>query len=522
MSVTSGGGKPPQLDHGPPQLQHHLPGQVSGPPAWAGPGALGGNSSQNNRTFAQIIAEEQRNRNIIEIQLSRTIPQEENQTNASRGLTFDDLGELIFDIIKIDPNDCVSFDYNTGRYDTKHIQLKPTIQADLFVTTTPIIFKGYEVSVRKQLNNITRVTFRNVPLNVPNEEILHLCKCYGNPVDNKVYYETLTNSRNKGMRGSTRFVDMELKEGYSMMNYYWLEGPLSGDQGRRVLVLHNGQSTQCSHCLKKAGPGGCTAGGNGKACNLMNTPRAKMYQYMEGLKNQVGYVSLKTKYVEQQARNFPSLPGFDTDIRNNMDEYLEDEGLVPINPIEEKDKLIAALEKRVESLKTKENDVNQLREDLCKSVAEIKILKTENKTSLRKLNFTKNVTEQRILESISDPDGQFHADPVLIGLYSATLDEEEFNFEETSENDVLDQANRSRRDAFLKTIEDKVDLKNSEQKERFMVIKNQVLEKVKATQSSRARSRSGSRRSKRDRSSESQISGKSSVRMRTSGIPMKS
>ena len=48
-----------------------------------------------------------------------------------------------------------------------------------------------------------------------------------------------------------------------------------------------------------------------------------------------------------------------------------EEGIVPINPIEEKDKLIAALEKRVESLKTKEEDVNKLREDLFKSVAEM-------------------------------------------------------------------------------------------------------------------------------------------------------
>ena len=59
---------------------------------------------------------------------------------------------------------------------------------------------------------------------------------------------------------------MEMKKGASMMNYYWLEGPLSGDQGRRVLVLHNGQMSQCSHCLRKSGKGGCPAGGNGKAC----------------------------------------------------------------------------------------------------------------------------------------------------------------------------------------------------------------------------------------------------------------
>ena len=108
---------------------------------------------------------------------------------------------------------------------------KPSIQADQFVTNTPILFKEYYVSVNKQLNNITRVTFKNVPINVPNEEILHLCKQYGKPLDNKVYFETLTNSRNKGMRGSTRYVDVELSKGSSMMNLYWLEGPFSGDQG---------------------------------------------------------------------------------------------------------------------------------------------------------------------------------------------------------------------------------------------------------------------------------------------------
>ena len=141
------------------------------------------------------------------------------------------------------------------------------------------------------------------------------------------------------MRGSTRYVDVELSKGSSMMNYYWLEGPLSGDQGRRVLVLHNGQTSQCSHCLKKAGPGGCPAGGNGRACNTMGTPRAKMLNYMLSLKAQLGYVSLKTKHMERQARHFPSLPGFDTDISSSMDENGDEESLdiVAINPIEEKE-----------------------------------------------------------------------------------------------------------------------------------------------------------------------------------------
>ena len=504
MSSTSGGGGPPiSLANQDTNNEHSNPGQVSGHSAWAGAGALGG-ASLNNRTFEQIIEDEKKTRNIIEIHLTRN-PAEETQP---RALTFDDLGELIFDVIKINPDDCVTFDYNTGRFDTKHIQLKPSIQADQFVTTSPILFKGHFVSVNKQLNNITRVTFKNVPLNVPNEEILHLCNSYGKPLDNKVYFETLTNSRNKGMRGSTRYVDMELSKGSCMMNYYWLEGPLSGDQGRRVLVLHNGQATQCSHCLKKAGPGGCQAGGNGKACNLMGTPRAKMFHYMMSLKSQLGYVSLKTKHMERQARHFPSLPGFDTEISSNMDEIGDTDSadIVPMNPIEEKDKKIAALEKNLELLKSKETEIASLKEALTKSTSELKTAKNHQRTSIRKLNFTKTATEQKLVDSISNPDG-FHADPILIGVYSATLDEDEFDFDENKETATLIEG-RSRKEIFLKSMEEKIDPKNKEHQERFMEIKNQVLEKVKATQISRARSRSVSMSSrgnsqKRDLSTDS-------------------
>ena len=61
-------------------------------------------------------------------------------------------------------------------------------------------------------------------------------------------------------------------------------------------------------------------------------------------------------------------------------------------------------------------------------------------------------------------------------------------------------------------MEEKIDPKNKEHQERFMEIKNQVLEKVKATQISRARSRSVSmshrgNSQKRDLSTDS-LSGK--------------
>ena len=260
---AASGGKPPDPNKLPTDPTV-LPDQISRNSAWAESGVSGGITI--GRSFQQIIEDEKKQRNIVELKLQKLKLNSESDEYA-RSLTFDDLGELIFDIIKIDPADCVAFDYNTGRYDIKQIQLKPGVCADKFVTGAPIEFKGHLVYVSKQLSNITRVTFKNVPLNVPDEEILHLCKSYGTPCDNKVYSEVLTNQRNRGMKGSTRFVDMEFNKGRCMMNYYWMEGPLQGDQGRRILVLHNGQISQCSHCLRQAGSG-CSAGGNGKACNV--------------------------------------------------------------------------------------------------------------------------------------------------------------------------------------------------------------------------------------------------------------
>ena len=72
-------------------------------------------------------------------------------------------------------------------------------------------------------------------------------------------------------------------------------------------------------------------------------------------------------------------------------------------------------------------------------------------------------------------------------------------------------------------MEKKLDPKNKDQTERFNVIKNQILEKVKATQQSRVRARSMSSNSrKRVASDEADLStANSPVRQRISGIPTK-
>ena len=50
--------------------------------------------------------------------------------------------------------------------------------------------------VTQQRLNITKITFKNLPLKVLDEEIIHLWMAYGKPVDNKVRYEVLRNPKN--------------------------------------------------------------------------------------------------------------------------------------------------------------------------------------------------------------------------------------------------------------------------------------------------------------------------------------
>ena len=423
--------------------------------AWA----VGGQSSTENkmRSFAEIIAAERHNRNILEIHL---VKQEPN----IKPLSHDDLAELLFDVLHIDYNQCLGFNYSTGRYSVREVKFKPGIDISTFVKNS-LDFKGHEVSTKKQVNNRTKVTFRNVPFNIPDEEIIELCKCYGSPVENKVNYEKLFNARNKGMMGGTRWVEMEMKPGVYFNNFYWMEGPLPGDLGSRVTVLHNGQEQQCSNCLK-TGRGGCKAFGNGKACVQLNTPRAKMTDYMAYLKKTIGYESLKSQYLRQ----FPSLGnGNEHQIdENNYDDENEDD-LLPLNPIERRDAKIAELEKNAA-------DFNDLKEKMLKMKAELNIAVKTSNIAKNKLKFARKVTEERLKECLPVPNFEDDYSKVLITLMSTLVDEDSFDMD--PDTDLIKP-----KDDFLKEIEESLskDCDPEKVKERLAFVKNKLVERVTAS-----------------------------------------
>ena len=160
--------------------------------AWVGGGG-GALKPPRQRSFAEIMAEQKTNRNILEIVLKRIHSRDsDGNVITPKNLTYDDLGTFLFDILKLKAEDCLRFNYTLGRYDTREVMLKSGVDISQYLGSC--VFLGHKITTRKQSCNVTKVTFRNVPLNIPDEEIIHLCETYGKPVDYIVHYETLNNT----------------------------------------------------------------------------------------------------------------------------------------------------------------------------------------------------------------------------------------------------------------------------------------------------------------------------------------
>ena len=481
-----------------PQTQHNQNQLGSGPQALSMAKVVQGNSvagPPNMRNFAKIMEDEKKQRNVLELKVTKIRP--ESGPNPAN-LTYEDLGELLFDVLHVPIKDCLAFDYNTGRYDIKQVKMKPGAPVSEIIAQSPVTFKDHTVTVSQQRLNITRVTFKYVPLNVPDEEIINLCLTYGKPIDNTVLYERLSNPKNKGHTGSTRFVDMELHEGMTFNNYYWLEGPLPGDQGRRILVLHSGQDQQCSNCLGQSS--NCPANGNGKLCTEMKTPRAKMSAYMNSLKISVGYSSLKAQYLAAQVRKNPTWGGQAQDI-DALD--LENDEICPSNPLVKKDSKISQLESSLkastEANKERDDKIAALEKTICEFTSskdlEVNRLREELKTANKKVETVLKGSTNRLIAAITDnlelTNDEFDSSCTLLASSA---------FEPTMTEDIITSMNtesapQGEMDVF-KVIREQVDLKDPVQSQRFSRARDKVTESLIKSAKSKILARSPSAKRK--------------------------
>ena len=253
-----------------------------------------------------------------------------------------------------------------------------------------------------------------------------------------------------------------------------------------------------------------------------------MGEYMENLKKKIGYTSLKIKHAERQAAMFPSLiglPGEKSSEQEVQGLWTMEEGEVMeemLTPVEERDKLIENQKEQIEKLLREQTNASPLKKSLTEVKSENDILRKTVKTYEKKLLFTRNVTEQKLLENISDPIF-YKDDPHLLQVYTATLNEDEFD-DKSEDIDVTktEQSNRSRKDKFLASVGDnldKTDPNHQVQLERLDHLKNQVLERVKTTYQNKSRPRSGSNFKRRASLSLFESIERSSSRPRTLSPP---
>ena len=119
------------------------------------------------------------------------------------------MSDLIFNTLKIPAECCIELDMQTGRYEKKELLVTPnTDLINALTTDTPKIYRQHKVRVTVISNLATKVTFKGVPISVPNEENLHLCRHYGKLVDGVVHRQTIRLGGNtkRSIINSTRSV----------------------------------------------------------------------------------------------------------------------------------------------------------------------------------------------------------------------------------------------------------------------------------------------------------------------------
>ena len=85
------------------------------------------NVPRKMRTFEEIVAEEKKNHNILTVKLTKIVKYVDGKEERPASLNMEDIGEFIFDVVKLDINDCSGISLSTQRYDTKEINLKPNV-----------------------------------------------------------------------------------------------------------------------------------------------------------------------------------------------------------------------------------------------------------------------------------------------------------------------------------------------------------------------------------------------------------
>ena len=101
------------------------------------------------------------------------------------------LGDFIFKELKLPLDDVLQLGFSTGRYDSREILVKYYADLTNIITDNRVpphhSYKDHRITITTLDDKSTKITFINVPLSVPDEEIRHLCTVYGKLTDGTVH-----------------------------------------------------------------------------------------------------------------------------------------------------------------------------------------------------------------------------------------------------------------------------------------------------------------------------------------------
>ena len=343
-------------------------------------------------------------KNVLNVKIEKIRNKEEQMQN----LNQIDVENILFDELKIDIDAVEEVDVSS-RYNFKEIIFKKGHDLTRY-NRAPFVYKGHLVTAgsRSSVRNKVKVTFRNVPRSVPDEELLNFCFRFGGIEDRIVYYGKYSSGNFKGLYNGTRWLNMELKSRVPI-NFIWLEGPEDIESTRVTVTWGAGGETQCGHCLR-TGTEGCPGLGKAKICRAKMVKRAQIGEYMKTLEEKYQYKTLKAKYLD-------SLKEKKEDNETEVDDVKEDAPEDNEVEVEEEE---GATEKEEQDL-DKENQ--KLRKELQTLNEKIAIQEKREIT----LNSLRKIILKNLEESLAEPLFAESNMSALVSQFSLSLKDDEFS-----------------------------------------------------------------------------------------------
>ena len=350
------------------------------------------------RSYEEILleAEKTESKNVLRIKIEKLRSKE-----FIPGLTPQDIENILFEEVNIDIDEVKEVDLT--RYSVKEVYFN--LDHDLKkYDRSPFIYKGHMISIGNNFdqNRQTKVTFLNVPRDIPDEELIHFCNYFGQVKDETVYYGKHHGGKLNGLYNGSRWLEMVLDTRKSLINYVWWEGPLPNSGSSRITITYGaGKGHQCGHCLQTSRQG-CPGGGKAKVCREKEGVRANAVDYMKKLEDACGYKTLKDIYLDSKS-------GTEEEKDKTSDAN--------------KDKSTENSNEEITTLTEQNVELKQSVDDLKKSLSN-QILSTEkyeNKMKVLRTSILKHLEQ-----SISDPFFESSNMSLLVTQLSFTLKETDY------------------------------------------------------------------------------------------------